>query len=658
MYGDYRRIAVSAMAARPPDSLGRAERSSPNAALWRAEGAGLGGESADRTIIKVTTMRVVVGHCPKDRVPDFTPVVLRNSIVKRRKDATFRYTAIVTSRNYGTLRRVCICAVVASPLLASDAHANEPTFFDRVIAWFNPDMGPPDTSVPNATPYTVTFEITGAERSVRSAVIDASNLERLKRQAPAGAAGLIRRAFADRDRILAALYTEARYGGTVTIIVAGRSPDDATAYEAVNAARRTGPVPVKVLVEPGPAFKFGAVHVLDATGRRPLPDAPTPKQMRVVEGEVARATDIAGAERVIVETLRGSGHPFARIAAKDVVANHATRTLDVTFLVQEGPVATFGTVTVSGTQRLKRNSIEGRIDIRPGEPYSPERLAKLRKRLTQYEAIASVRLREADKLDANGQLPISVEVTEREPRYLGFGANYSTTDGSVVKTYWGHRNLFGGGETLRLDAQVSWFGQAPDAVPDVDPFGYKVAATFLMPSIYSPADDLVAQTTVQREVTNAYVRDAGNFLGGVRRRFNDQLTMQVSTDLEQSRVQDWSGTNDYFVAGIPVDAAYDSTDNRLDPLIGVRINATVEPFARLGNSGAGPLMMRGVASTYHALDEDKHFILAGKAAAGSIVGADLFDVPPQRRFYVGGGGSLRGFNYQSEPARGGARDQS
>jgi len=396
--------------------------------------------------------------------------------------------------NMDALRRVGICAVVASPLLASDAHANEPTFFDRVIAWFNPNKAAPDTSAPDATPYTVTFEIAGSERSVRSAVTDASNLESLKRQAPAGAAGLIRRAVADRDRILAALYTEGRYAGTVTIIVAGRSPDNATTYDAVNAAaRRTGPVPVKVLVEPGPVFKFGAVHVLDTTGRRPLPDAPTPKQMRVVEGEVARATDIAVAERVIVDTLRGSGHPFARIAAKDLVANHATRTLDVTFLVQEGKVATFGTFTVSGTQRLKPDFVEERIDIRPGEPYSPERLAKLRKRLAEYEAIASVRLREADKLDPNGQLPISIEVTEREPRYLGFGANYSATDGSVVNAYWGHRNLFGGGETLRLDAQVSWFDRASDAVPDGDPFGYKVAATFLMPGIYTPADDLVAQ---------------------------------------------------------------------------------------------------------------------------------------------------------------------
>lgn len=547
--------------------------------------------------------------------------------------------------------RICICALAASTLLASPARADEPTFLDKVTGWFNPDKGPVDNSAPDAVPYTVTFEVAGGERSVRSAVTAASNLESLKRQAPAGAAGLIRRAIADRDRIMVALYSEARYGGKVTIRVAGRTPDDPMAFEAVNKARSSGAVLVTVVVEPGPAFTFGTVQILDAAGRQPLSTAPTPRHLHLVTGEAARATDIAGAERIIVNAFRDTGHPFARIASKDIVADHATKTLDVTFLVQEGPAATFGTFTVSGTQRLRPGFIEERIDIQPGEPYSPKRLAKLRKRLTGFEAVASVRLREGDKLDANGQLPIYVEVTERDPRYVGFGAKYSTTEGSVGNVFWGHRNLFGGGETLRLDAQVSWFGSKPEAVPDADPFGYKVSSTFVKPGIYTPADDLVMQGAVLREVTNAYVRDAATFLGGIRHRFSDQLTVQVSLDLEQSRVEDANGTKDYSIAGIPVDVAYDTTDNLFDPSQGIRLNATFEPFAYLGDGGAGPFMMKGTLSGYHALDEDNRFILAGRVAAGSIVGASLFDIPAQRRFYVGGGGSLRGFDYQSASPR-------
>jgi hypothetical protein len=63
---------VSSLAVRSPDLLGRAEQSSPNAAWRRAEGAGLDGEDADRAIISVTALRVVVGHCPRGQVPNFT----------------------------------------------------------------------------------------------------------------------------------------------------------------------------------------------------------------------------------------------------------------------------------------------------------------------------------------------------------------------------------------------------------------------------------------------------------------------------------------------------------------------------------------------------------------------------------------------------------
>ena len=57
VYGDYRRVVVRANAARPLDLLGRAERSTPNAAWRRAEGAGLDRESADRAIINDTAAR-------------------------------------------------------------------------------------------------------------------------------------------------------------------------------------------------------------------------------------------------------------------------------------------------------------------------------------------------------------------------------------------------------------------------------------------------------------------------------------------------------------------------------------------------------------------------------------------------------------------------
>jgi translocation and assembly module TamA len=56
---------------------------------------------------------------------------------------------------------------------------------------------------------------------------------------------------------------------------------------------------------------------------------------------------------------------------------------------------------------------------------------------------------------------------------------------------------------------------------------------------------------------------------------------------------------------------------------------------------------RASASTYVALDAEARTVLAGRIGFGSIIGADLEDIPANRRFFAGGGGSVRGFAYKS-----------
>lgn len=524
-------------------------------------------------------------------------------------------------------------------------------FFGPIVNLFSPKplaSGPP---APDATPYTVSLTVNGGDSALRDRIEAASVLERLRERAPSGAAGLVRRALADRRDINAALYAAGYYGGIIRIRLAGSAPDAPDIFQRVEAARARGPVPVEIDLQAGPLFQFGRVELLEAANRLPLAEAPSLTRLRLEPGEPALATSIVRAEGAIIDHWRRMAHPFARVADKEVVADHKTNKVDVTFLIAPGPVATFGHFTVVGADFLTPGFIEERIEITPGTPYSPEVLDRLRRRLLEYEAIASVRINEADRLAPDGSLPITIEVSARLPRYVGFSATYSSTDGSAINAYWGHRNLFGGGETLRLDAQVSWFGEKSEAVPNADPFGYKLAATFVKPGIYTAQDDLVANAAVLREVTNAYVREAVTLLAGVRHRYSDDLTLQVSLDLEQSQVEDSTGTNDYGIVGVPIELTYDSTDSKLDPSRGWRATATVEPFAYLGDAGAGPTLFRGSVSTYHAFDENKRFILAGRMAAGSIVGAGLYDVPPQRRFYVGGGGSLRGYDYQSASPR-------
>lgn len=534
-----------------------------------------------------------------------------------------------------------IVAVGSGAAIADD----QPSFMDRIRGLFGQQKSEP---VVDAVPYEVTVEVIDAGRSLRRTITGASGLQSLRRSPPSGAAGLLRRARSDIDLITAALYSEGYYAGEIAITVAGQPVESDAALGAIEAARAAGPVPVAVTVTPGPIFTFGKVRLLDAEKEKPIADVPTLRSLGIIEGRTAQSTAILAAESRITAFYRDRGYAFAKIVDKDVIADHARRVVDVDFYVSTGALATFGAVTVTGTERLRKSFVEERVRIIPGEMFSQKRLADTRRSLLKYDAISGVRIVEGDKPGPDGSVPIDIEVTERKPRYVGFGAKYATSDGASINAFWGHRNLFGGAETLRLDGQVSWYGSVPDAVPDANPLGYKFTASFTKPGIITTVDDLVTEAAVLREVTDAYVREAVTFQGTIRRTVSDQLQLEGGIDLEASRVQDSYGTNDYNIAGVPLSVTYDNTDNQLDPSTGIRASATVEPFLYLGNAGAGPAMVKGQLAAYRALDEDKRYILAGRIAAGSIFGTELFDVPPQRRFYVGGGGTLRGFDYQSQ----------
>jgi hypothetical protein len=110
------------------------------------------------------------------------------------------------------------------------------------------------------------------------------------------------------------------------------------------------------------------------------------------------------------------------------------------------------------------------VHLEEGERYSPRKIADTRKSVGRIEALGSVRMREAEALDANGNVPVFVEVTERKPRLFGMSARYSTVDGPGIHAYWAHRNLFGGAERLRLDADIGFFANKTAIIK----WGYRV----------------------------------------------------------------------------------------------------------------------------------------------------------------------------------------
>ncbi len=121
--------------------------------------------------------------------------------------------------------------------------------------------------------YTVDFTIAAGEHDLEDAIKGASTLWTDREKPASGAAGLLAKARGDYRRILATLYGDGRYAGTISILVDGREAADLPPDTVL-----PDPASVTVSVDPGPLFAFGTAEVVNPappTGnRRDMVDLP------------------------------------------------------------------------------------------------------------------------------------------------------------------------------------------------------------------------------------------------------------------------------------------------------------------------------------------------------------------------------------------------
>ena len=100
----------------------------------------------------------------------------------------------------------------------------------------------------------------------------------------------------------------------------------------------------------------------------------------------------------------------------------------------------------------------------------------------------------------------------------------------------------------------------------------------------------------------------------------------------------------YGIAALPGQVVFDRSDNLLNPTKGYRLKLNLSPETSV--RGAVRPYVRGMVEGTYYYPVSPSLIIAGRARAGSIQGIARDDLAPSRRYYGGGGGSVRGYGYQ------------
>ncbi len=549
-----------------------------------------------------------------------------------------------------------IAAFAASVIVFSDWTDAEAFDF---FGLFGSDDTPPPISRASI-PYTLTVQVAGDSSGLKDAVRDASSLYSLRKDAPADGEALARRAQSDFAPVIDALWGAGYYNATVTIAIDGAtlaigSSDIAAFARAAEAYRNRSAAPVVIKVEPGPLFKLRSVRVVDALGVE-FPEAELPQRIVGLKpGDPAAASEIRAAETRIIDYFRKQGRPLAKIQSVAPIVDHAQDIMDLTVTVAPGPIAPFGEATINGPQTFDPAIVRSFLYIHPGDPYSPTAIADARNSIREIPAVGGVRITEGTTLDTYGRLPYQIDVEDRLPYAFGASMKYSTTNGPEGQVYWEDRNVFSGAERLRLQADVfyapPWF-IASQSLRNFSPddIGGRVSASFLKPALWGTTNDLLIDALAERLSTSGagfvgYQAEDMDVTASLRHRFNQNFWMQAGVEAQKGDATDALGTVNYTLVGVPVSANFDTTDSKLDPTRGVRVNVSATGFGTLLGSSLDLVQAKARASAYYSLDANSRFVLAGRVAAGAMSGPQLDEIPANWRFYAGGGGSVRGYAY-------------
>ncbi len=454
--------------------------------------------------------------------------------------------------------------------------------------------------------------------------------------------GLLQGAQALLARINTALRSRGFYDARVSATLDGRPVAEAAALDAIDSRPENDAVSFSFDVATGQQYRIGEVVIRPPGAQASLPTIERDK-LDLAVGAPADAVSILAAQDKLLAELRKQGYALAAIK-REVVVDHATRQAEVTFTVESGPIARMGPVNFSGTDKIDTIWLQRRVPFTEGELYDPAKIEALRGKLTSLGVFNAVRIKPATGLDAKGELPIDVELTDRLPRSIGFGLAYETQYGFSVSGFWTHRNLFGQAESLRLQAELNRIGEGVK----IKDTGFAFRAAFRKPDWWLAGQDARLEAAASREVFSAYTRKGVTVYAGLDRVLSPRWQVKAGVSGDVSEISRNGITVDYRLVGLPTSVMYNHANSDLDPTQGYRFDLDLAPWAYTRDFFT---IIRLTGRNYLDLGEPGRTVLATRASFGTEPAISVGGIPPDKLFYAGGGGSVRGFVFQSAGPR-------
>jgi translocation and assembly module TamA len=443
------------------------------------------------------------------------------------------------------------------------------------------------------------------------------------RKHPANAAQIGRRSSADADLLTELLRSQGYYDASVE-----------PRTEAAGSELR-----VILVADPGPQYRFASVELpgLDAAGEdaAKLRDA-----FAVKAGDPVIAQDVIAGGLELTRRLGEEGFAGAKIGEQDIEINHQTHLATLSLPVDPGPIAHFGAIRVTGKPPFSSRHVATIARFKAGDPFKRSKIDDLRRALIATTLVANAEIEVVPRNDGR-TVDLNVRLEPAPSHTIAGELGYGTGQGARFEASWTDRNFFNPEGALTLRGVAGTSEQL---------FGVQ----FRRSNFMRRDQVLNLQASASHQNFDAYEAKTVRLAGNIERQSNfiwqKKWTWTYGGELlatDERGVFSDAGTKStrtFLIAAAPLSLGYDGSDSLLDPTRGFRLSGRVSPEISAHGGQFTYARTQFDASAYHPISD--HVVAAGRVRLGTIVGAGVYDIAPSRRFYAGGGGSVRGYGYQ------------
>jgi outer membrane protein insertion porin family len=229
---------------------------------------------------------------------------------------------------------------------------------------------------------------------------------------------------------------------------------------------------VTFTIDEGAQYRVGTVDVV--SNIRVIDPSVLRGQVKLSPGNVYNADLVEkSVESMTIQAAR-HGYAFANVRPRGD-RQFETKTINLVFVVEEGPRAYIERINIRGNTRTRDYVIRREFDLGEGDAYNRALIDRAERRLKNLNYFKTVKITN-EPGSAPDRVVINVNVEEKPTGEFSISGGYSTADGFIGEISVADRNLMGRGEYARAGVTYGQRVRGFD-LSFVEPylFGYRMA---------------------------------------------------------------------------------------------------------------------------------------------------------------------------------------